>query len=592
VTNNELVLLDQILDQRQKERDAPLPNDRAFELFACEQALRDFEVSTDDILNGLVGGGGDGAIDGVYVFLGDSLLEEDDEVFGEDFAPTKVGQGARLSLWLVQAKREESFTGTALDLVASSTSRLLDLGKSDEDLLAYYSSALVGRVGLFRTALQKLAGRHPKVEIRFYYATRGSTETVDPKVLGKADDLREQFASTFSDAVSRVELLGAAELRRLASSLPSYTLELPYRENATSGSSHVALVSLRDYLEFLTDQNGNLRRNIFDWNVRDYQGDVEVNREIEASLRDPASPEFWWLNNGVTIIASKATIVGKIYALADVQIVNGLQTSHTIFNVLKELGQDASAFDRLILVRILYTDDPEARDKVIRATNKQTNVTAASLRATDDVQRSIEAFFLAKDWFYDRRKNYYRNIGKNPERIIGIPLLAQAIMAIGLSEPDSARARPSSLLKRDEDYMRVFSAKLPLSIYLWAAKTQKQVDAYLGSEEANLTPPERTNLRFHLAMLATAKLHGEQVHAPAQLARIAGQDTLIPQEDLAQALRDLQEYYRLYQEETGDTMDKAAKSRDFVEFVLEQAFPSPSGRTRGDLEATSERGRR
>ncbi len=136
VTNNELVLLDQILDQRQKERDAPLPNDRAFELFACEQALRDFEVSTDDILNGLVGGGGDGAIDGVYVFLGDSLLEEDDEVFGEDFAPTKVGQGARLSLWLVQAKREESFTGTALDLVASSTSRLLDLGKSDEDLLA------------------------------------------------------------------------------------------------------------------------------------------------------------------------------------------------------------------------------------------------------------------------------------------------------------------------------------------------------------------------------------------------------------------------------------------------------------------------
>ena len=38
VANNELVLLDQVLQARQAERSAPLPDDTAFELFACEQA--------------------------------------------------------------------------------------------------------------------------------------------------------------------------------------------------------------------------------------------------------------------------------------------------------------------------------------------------------------------------------------------------------------------------------------------------------------------------------------------------------------------------------------------------------------------------
>ena len=117
----------------------------------------------------------------------------------------------------------------------------------------------------------------------------------------------------------------------------------------------------------------------------------------------------------------------------DVQIVNGLQTSHTIHATLSKQPADHPARDRAILVRILVTDDATTRDQVIRATNRQTNVPVAQLRATDDVQRSIEAYFIGHGWYYDRRKNYYRNLGKNPERIIGIPLLAQAVMAMGLS---------------------------------------------------------------------------------------------------------------------------------------------------------------
>jgi hypothetical protein len=49
------------------------------------------------------------------------------------------------------------------------------------------------------------------------------------------------------------------------------------------------------------------------------------------SLDDPSGPDFWWLNNGITILATSATMVGKTLHLEDIQIVNGLQTTETIF---------------------------------------------------------------------------------------------------------------------------------------------------------------------------------------------------------------------------------------------------------------------
>ena len=95
-------------------------------------------------------------------------------------------------------------------------------------------------------------------------------------------------------------------------------------------NSYVALVALEDYCGFLREENGALRRYIFDGNVRDFPGDVEVNKAIADSLNDACAPQFWWLNNGVTILASGVSTVGKRLYLDDPQIVNGLQTSVVI----------------------------------------------------------------------------------------------------------------------------------------------------------------------------------------------------------------------------------------------------------------------
>lgn len=565
-TNNELVLLDQALADRQAERAQPIPDDEAFELFACEQVLRDYDLSLDEVAAGVIGGGNDGAIDGAYTFLADSLLSEDSEIFDDDFSVASVGPETELSLWIVQAKRTTSFTETALDLAASSTARMLDLQENEDDLRALYSPGVLARIELFRKALRLLAIRHVKVRVNFAYVTRGSTKDVNAKVLRKARDLEAQWANLLSQAEGSVTLIGCGELWSSISTPPSYTLQLTYQENATSGTSHVALVKLRDYRDFLTDQDGGLRRHIFDWNVRDYQGDVEVNREIRDSILRPDGPEFWWLNNGVTIICSRTSIVGRTYTLDDVQIVNGLQTSHSLFRSLRDLPDDSDVLEKAVLVRILVTEDGAVRDSVIRATNRQTSVPAASLRATDEIQRKIEKHFFSNGWFYDRRKNFYRNAGKSPERIVSIPLLAQAVMAMGLGRPDDSRGRPSSLLKRDDEYRLIFSDGIPLSVYLWAAKTQRSIDAFLMTPTASASGPERTNLRFHLGMMVAHELAGKRIHAPAQLQDVT--DKSITDVNMPKILKRLRGAIAAYTTRTGDTADKAAKGRSLVTDLL------------------------
>lgn len=113
-------------------------------------------------------------------------------------------------------------------------------------------------------------------------------------------------------------------------------LELKYEQCINQDGQYVILTKLTDYYNFIIDSNEKLNRRIFDSNVRDYLGLNPVNIDIMNTLSDSESPEFWWLNNGITIIGTHAHIVGNAISIENVQIVNGLQTSESIYNYFNE----------------------------------------------------------------------------------------------------------------------------------------------------------------------------------------------------------------------------------------------------------------
>lgn len=164
--------------------------------------------------------------------------------------------------------------------------------------------------------------------------------------------------------------------------------------------------------------------------------------------------------------------------------------------------------DRAVLVRVICEEDEEARDRIIRATNSQTSIPPASLRSSDDIHRNIEDFLKSNGYYYDRKKNYYKNQGMPVSKIISIPYMAQAMMAIVLLKPDSARARPSTLINSDIEYKRIFSLDKPIDIYFKAIQIMKSVETYLKPENCAIQLERKTitNIKFYVAMVASIKL--------------------------------------------------------------------------------------
>ena len=94
--------------------------------------------------------------------------------------------------------------------------------------------------------------------------------------------------------------------------------------------------------------------------------------------------------------------------------------------------------------------------------------------------------------------------------IIDIPYLAQAVMAILFRRPDTARGRPSSLLKTDDDYDKVFNPKYPVHVYYVCVQAMRKVERAIKSNDLNVPRKDRSNLRFYVGMHAvagTAKQH-------------------------------------------------------------------------------------
>ena len=266
------------------------------------------------------------------------------------------------------------------------------------------------------------------------------------------------------------------------------------------GDAIVALCKLENFADFLSDDTGVLINRIFESNVRDYQGEVEVNKEIAETLVSSDTPDFWWINNGVTIVADKAQWLAPNISIKNPLIVNGLQTSFEIHRNANKLTGDS----RSVLVRIIEVTDPAKREKIIRATNRQTNIKHSSFRASEPIHVQIEDYLKGIPIYYDRRKNSYKREGKPADSILSIDRLAQVVLAVLLQEPHTARARPTSAIKKDADYKKIFpgsTSGFPLAMYGVLAELNLKVEEHFRTLKGIVDQNLLNNTRFHVLMV-------------------------------------------------------------------------------------------
>ena len=149
--------------------------------------------------------------------------------------------------------------------------------------------------------------------------------------------------------------------------------------------------------------------------------------------------EFWYLNNGITMTCDSFSyqpgVRAPVVALQNIQIVNGGQTSHALFEAYTE--QPDRVKDVLILARIYETRAQDITSDIAEATNSQTPINTRDLHSNDDVQLKLDESFRDIGKYYERKAKQHQ--GKQRSKRIDAMSAGQAFLAYFLGCPEVKR---------------------------------------------------------------------------------------------------------------------------------------------------------
>lgn len=518
MARNDVVLLDALTEKSRARLAIAKDDSELFELFVFEQVLKDFDLDYDELETGWTDGGDDGGVDGFYVFI-------DGRAANDDIVEHASRKNPTIELHLFSVRRSAKFELQPIDALHASLEELLDLTLDEADLKYPYNARVLDMREFFQRVVRTLADRQPTISITIHYCSRGDATSLPPNLAARAKAVEALLASLFSQTAISFSFKGASELLSIARRQLSYTLRLSFAEPPISrdGRDFVTLATLGAYYRFICDEDGALRRYLFESNVRDYLGEVQINNDIARTLRSARTSDaedFWWLNNGVTILTSKAQILGKELLVENVQIVNGLQTTETLFRHFQG-GTDPNADNRAILIKVIQVNDESTRTRIVKATNYQNTVDLASLRGLDKIQVDIDDFLVKHGWYYDRRRNVYKNQGKPANRIVTLPYLGAAVRAVALGDPARSQRQRSRSLRDDDTYMQVFNSSWDLEVYLASLEITKAVESSIYGRNTVLDSLPIALVNY-IACLHTCVALGKARYEPNEVAALAG----------------------------------------------------------------------
>lgn len=243
--------------------------------------------------------------------------------------------------------------------------------------------------------------------------------------------------------------------------------ELPLVEDQLFGRTDgfanglTGTVRAESLVELIRDPNfpHEVDDSLFEENIRLYLGEQnEINRRILSSALSPESAEFWYLNNGITIVCDSLTYQPRSAnpkaRLKNPQIVNGGQTSHALFEAAR--GDAGQVRNVRLLVRVIETKDREFVNRIATATNSQTPIRSRDIRSNDSIQIRLENALAGAGYFYERKND--QHINQPSGKRIDAVKLGQIVLAYVLKEPDRAKTASNKIF--GEYYNLVFDEEI------------------------------------------------------------------------------------------------------------------------------------
>ncbi len=235
-------------------------------------------------------------------------------------------------------------------------------------------------------------------------------------------------------------------------------------------------------------------------NIRRFLGTKgnHINAQIQKTILDAsANKDFFFLNNGVTIVASDIAFnalqdENHLVKLKNINIINGGQTCKTIQETL-ENNPSLDVSKCFVLVRIYKIDDDDdsIAHNITIATNSQTVVDLRDLKSNDEIQRSlVESVRLlgSKDGIplfeYQPKKD--STAPKSHHLPISMAVAAEAIFSTWHNKPHNAKFHKDRLF--GHFYNEIFNdslngAQLVLAVLIWRyVENKRKRDEVLKSQ--------------------------------------------------------------------------------------------------------------
>ena len=469
-----------------------------FEKYATHCVLSNRYSSTFD-LDDVSTGPGDEGIDGIALLIDEMVTtsaEDTQAVFSSQRRNHDV------DVLFVQAKRSENFdlgdflkfkegilrfaTQTpyaVTDEVLSDARQIFDIVLNEVPKVRNGKPSLTARfvtTGLYQNPA---AIETALADFLIQLAELGLFHDVDVRFIDR-DELTRLWVSTYSG---------------INASLPAFSIAaLP--NIAGIDEAYLAVVRASDFVSnLLVTEDGNLRTQVFEENVRSFLGhDNPVNKSIAATLASDAASRFPVLNNGITIVSPDVKLQGTTLHLTNYQIVNGCQTSNVLFENRTTLG------DVMVNIKVVKTQLEDVFSELVRATNSQSKIEDTQFLSLRPIIKRVEQYFNTYDGaesrlYLERRDRQYVGQDIPATRIFSLHNSAKCVAAMFCNRPELAARYPKQMY--EELTETIFADNTKEAVFYAACVTMYRFNLLVSN---STVPQNMKRFKWHMLPLVRA----------------------------------------------------------------------------------------
>ena len=416
----------------------------AFEHFINRCIINKYSVDRFDPMD-IMTDEGEKGIDGIAIVVNDRIITTMDEV--DSIA--KDNPDLDVKFVFIQSKTSDKFSGDEIGTFIYGVKAFFE----EESMRPKTNEKMEKLIAIKDLIYQKSIDMVKNPELDLYYVCCGKWDDnnglqnridIEIKPLIESQNFSNvEFYKYDSDKIS----IAYKELKKKISRTFIMERRISFPDIKGAKQSFLGIVSCQQFISLLTDNDGKMLTNIFEDNVRDFQGYNSVNKEIKDTINDTEDQKrFALLNNGITIVAKKVDVTGDNVEIYDYQIVNGCQTSYVLFHNREMIKKET-----YIVVKVIEVLTEELADRVIYTTNRQTEVKSEAFTSTKHFHKELQDYYnaLVGDFglYYERRSKQYDmqdNIRK--ANVVSLATQTAAYVATFLGEPQSTHRYYGELL--------------------------------------------------------------------------------------------------------------------------------------------------